>query len=390
MRLYKRGLVWWTDFAVQGTRFRKSLEAGTKGEAKSRANEEIAKAQQGLILANLTDFARLNFGPALDRWLEERESGIGRRKPLAPKTTQTEAERAVIVKRHLGAWPVKKVEAATIHEYIAKRKKEGVSNGTINRELDLIRGVLKKASRWAIMADQVKGLPPGETIGRAFTDDERSRLLAAAKKKPEWQNARLAFSLSLNTSMRPCEIRSLQWRDVDWFEKVIALRVSKTDAGKRTIPLNPAAFAVIVELRDRAKLLFGSDLEPEWYLFYGSEHGGFDSKTGSIARPDPRRPVGHWRRAWTAIMKEAGVTGARFYDSRHTAVTDLLESPDVSEEVAKAIVGHVSRKMLERYSHQRIQAKREAVATLSSPRRRQVNIEEEQEREEQSTRPARN
>jgi integrase len=147
---------------------------------------------------------------------------------------------------------------------------------------------------------------------------------------------------------------------------------------------------VIVELRDRAKLLFGSDLEPEWYLFYGSQHGGFDPQTGSLARPNPARPVGHWRRAWKAIMKEAGVSKARFYDSRHTAVTDLLESPDVSEEVAKAIVGHVSRKMLERYSHQRIQAKRAAVATLSLPRRRQVNIEEAGDQGEPITPPARN
>jgi integrase len=60
------------------------------------------------------------------------------------------------------------------------------------------------------------------------------------------------------------------------------------------------------------------------------------------------------------------VSQARFYDSRHTAVTDLLENPKVSEEVAKAIVGHVSRKMLERYSHQRMEAKRAAVAALTS------------------------
>jgi len=256
--------------------------------------------------------------------------------------------------------------------------------------LDLIRGVLKKASRWAIMADKVKGLPPGETIGRAFTDDERSRLLAAARSKPEWQTARLAFELSLNTSMRPCELKGLQWRDVDWFQKVVSLRKSKTDAGKRTIPLNPSAFAAIVELRERARMLFGGDLEPDWYLFYGTERGGFDAATGSLARPDPSRPVGHWRRAWKAIMQEAGVSGARFYDSRHTAVTDLLESPDVSEEVAKAIVGHVSRKMLERYSHQRIEAKRKAVATLSTPKRGPVIIEKEVFDDADENPPARN
>ena len=101
--------------------------------------------------------------------------------------------------------------------------------------------------------------------------------------------------------------------------------------------------------------LFGASLAPEWHLFFWT-HG----------KADPLRPVGHWRKAWKAITKAAGVSQARFYDSRHTAVTDLLQDPKVSEEVTKAIVGHVSRKMLERYSHQRMEAKRAAMAGLDA------------------------
>jgi hypothetical protein len=40
------------------------------------------------------------------------------------------------------------------------------------------------------------------------------------------------------------------------------------------------------------------------------------------------------------------------------------KNPEVSEEVAKSIMGHASRKMLERYSHQRIEAKRAALDAL--------------------------
>ena len=219
----------------------------------------------------------------------------------------------------------------------------------------MIRGTLKWAQRWSLLGDAVKNLPPGETVGRALTAEEKTKLLTTAAQKPEWQNARLALILALNTSMRPTEMRNLQWRDVDWFEGAVNLRMSKTTAGIRTIPLNNEAYAAVLELRERAVELFGTDLAPEWYLFF-STHG----------KLDPLRPVGHWRRAWKAIMKQAGVSKARFYDSRHTALRDLLQNPKVSEEVAKAIVGHVSRRMLERYSHQRMEAKRAAVAALSS------------------------
>lgn len=54
----------------------------------------------------------------------------------------------------------------------------------------------------------------------------------------------------------------------------------------------------------------------------------------------------------------------RWHDLRHSFITRLLEDPNVSEETIRALAGHVSKKMLERYSHIRIQAKQAAIAAL--------------------------
>ena len=54
----------------------------------------------------------------------------------------------------------------------------------------------------------------------------------------------------------------------------------------------------------------------------------------------------------------------RWHDCRHTFITRLAENPNVSEETIRSLAGHVSRKMLERYSHIRISAKQVASATL--------------------------
>jgi len=53
------------------------------------------------------------------------------------------------------------------------------------------------------------------------------------------------------------------------------------------------------------------------------------------------------------------------YDLRHHAITGLLEDESVSERTVIELAGHVSRAMLERYSHIRMRTKREAVDALA-------------------------
>jgi hypothetical protein len=61
------------------------------------------------------------------------------------------------------------------------------------------------------------------------------------------------------------------------------------------------------------------------------------------------------------------LAGLRFHDLRHHAITELAES-QTSDSTIMALAGHVSRKMLEHYSHVRQDAKRDAVNLLSAKR----------------------
>jgi integrase len=58
---------------------------------------------------------------------------------------------------------------------------------------------------------------------------------------------------------------------------------------------------------------------------------------------------------------------ARFleHDNRHTLVTELSES-GAGDEVIMSIAGHVSRAMLSRYSHVRMEAKRRALDEIAA------------------------
>ena len=60
---------------------------------------------------------------------------------------------------------------------------------------------------------------------------------------------------------------------------------------------------------------------------------------------------------------KSSTEGLRFQDLRHHAITELAES-QASEATVLAIAGHVSKKMLERYSHVRLKAKRAALDAI--------------------------
>ena len=58
----------------------------------------------------------------------------------------------------------------------------------------------------------------------------------------------------------------------------------------------------------------------------------------------------------------------RWHDNRHTLVTELSES-GAGDEVIMSIAGHVSRAMLSRYSHVRMEAKRRALDEIAARQR---------------------
>jgi len=55
----------------------------------------------------------------------------------------------------------------------------------------------------------------------------------------------------------------------------------------------------------------------------------------------------------------------RWHDNRHTLVTELAEG-GAGDEVIVSIAGHVSRAMLSRYSHVRMEAKRRALDEIAA------------------------
>ena len=161
-------------------------------------------------------------------------------------------------------------------------------------EIGILRRILKRAKRWHLVEDEVPRLPERRDIGRALQQEEKLRLLRVAQSKPEWETAYLASVLALNTTMRGCEVKQLRWRDIDFMDHCLVIRCSKTLAGERVIPLNANAYNAILRLRERAQMLFGPDLQADWYVFPSAE---------GYSTPDPTKPMSGWRSAWRSLTR---------------------------------------------------------------------------------------
>jgi integrase len=353
--LHRRRGIWHATLRVNGTW--RELSTGTRNwqAARKKRREMLASIEAGRLPAEM---AKWPMSKAAQVWLD------GRRHKTARGTQVLEGFLSKVIVREFPARCLAEVTADNIRAYQAARAKV-VAPRTINAEMAVLRGMMKAAKLWGRIADDYKPLKEPRGPGRALQPEEEAALFRTAASRPQWHVAYCAAVLAANTCCRGGEIKGLRLADVDLFNKVIAIRrdSTKTDAGARVVPLNDAAMWALGRLLERAQALGAS--EPQHYLLpLERQH---QSKLGESCKGkgfDPAQPMRSWRTAWRKLAEQAGLKALRFHDLRHHGITKLAEA-GVPDQTLMAIAGHVSREMLEHYSHVRAEAKRAAVASIS-------------------------
>jgi integrase len=221
---------------------------------------------------------------------------------------------------------------------------------TVNRASGTFLTPLSR--RIQVLWPKVKRNEEPKDTGRALTPEEEARLLNALEEARSPVLSTFVKALLL-TCARCGELTGMRWEQVDLAQRVLTVGKAKTDAGTgRQIPMNQELFDV---MKDHALWFterFGETL-PTHYLF----------PAGACWPKDPTQPSKRFKTAWGNLRKKANVH-CRIHDLRHHALTKLAES-GASDSTILAIAGHLSRAMLERYSHIRMNAKRQAVEFLS-------------------------
>ena len=358
MSLYRRGEVWWYKFRFNGQLVRES--ARTNSKTLARQAEQSRRRELELAVNRIPKRDRMPlFSLAAQEWLRGKMT-------LAPKSLERYRQCVQILLTHFGNRLVCDFDARDIAEYQRRRLSAGVSNRTVNYEVGTLRGILRHFGLWGSLADRVRSLPENHDVGRAVSQEDEKGLMCAAQQSRSPALLPLLI-LSEDTGLRASEVRALRHRDVKIFpaganvaRSEVVVPKSKTPAGTgRTMPLTQRASAVLAMW-----LSCFPNARPESFLFPRHKVGmGGNSRSPRIWAVDLSRPMGSWKKAWARACKVAGVR-YRWHDLRHTFVSRLAENPNVSEQTIRALAGHVSERMLERYSHIRRHAKDAAITAL--------------------------
>ncbi len=376
--IYKRGGHWHMDATVAGVRYREALDTTDRREASALEKKRIAEIQAGKGASKSgREFARKPFNAAADLFLEDRKPHV------AERTYVLERNLLFPLRRYFGDQLLVRIKAEDVAAYQRMRRSTGISGRTLNMEIGVLRRIMRRGRTWSIIAEDVKmDREIKGAVGKALRREDIERLFRTAATRDEWLVVYCAAVLAVRTTCRGIELKHLRWQDVDLFQRVITIRRSKTQAGHRAIPLNTDAMAALGQLYVRAKTVGFTD--PNHFVFPSCERNKFD----------PMKPQKTWRTAWRSLVSEvarqagreaasrvlqqgikAGVRawraaakpfqGFRFHDLRHQAITELAEA-GASDAALMAVAGHLSREMLEHYSHVRMSAKREALDKISS------------------------
>lgn len=247
----------------------------------------------------------------------------------------------------LGTKAKQTLDAVTPEDIVRYRNDlaEKVSGATVNKNLKALRGAWTQAVKDGLIQRNVfAGVELVKTVNgrrRALTVDELRSLLAIADS--EWRGIILA---GLYTGQRLGDIVSLRWSAVDLSAGLIHFRTQKTGADL-TLP-------IAAPLMEHLMTIAGHD-DPKAYVF--PENAGLGQTTVSARFTAMLERVGiitltdaekrHLKQDKGQRRESKGVS---FHSLRHTA-TSMLKNADVTDAVAREIIGHKSEAVSRLYTH---------------------------------------
>ena len=242
--------------------------------------------------------------------------------------------------KHLMPWigdvPLERIHRGTLQPWLEFRQREGVSTGTINHGLKVVRRILNLAAgewmdehglTWLAAVPKIKLLPDTDKrMPYPLSWEEQDRLI----KELPGHLQRMAL-YKVNTGCREQEVCQLRW---NWEVKLPELETSvfvlpsndefqTKNAQERIVVLNSIAQSIVDEQRGK---------HPEFVFTYKG------NPTGKILNSS-------WKRARIA----AGLPNIRVHDLRHT-FGHRLRAAGVGFEDRQDLLGHKSERITTHYS----------------------------------------
>jgi integrase len=334
MGLYKRGETWWMSFTANGKQKCESTKTTNKRSAQKildRRTAEILEGRFHLVAST---------APKLEAYSRQFLDTIRN-----PNTKKRYASSRANLQAYFGDVSLARITTDAIEGFKTARIALGVRPATVNRDLAVLRRMLKIAAKRRLLP--VSPFSDVEMFEERkdrrqphiLTFEEEERLLSKAPN-----HIRVLVVVILETGLRSRrEALALSWRDIDFADETIQIRQSKSLAGVRSVPMTPRCKAELLAWRNARG--------PEF-----SEH----------VFANPSRPSKHLtdvRVAWENALKDAGLDAFWIYDLRHTFASRITEAGAPQIFVAQ-LMGHSNPNILQTYAKAIDEYRRSAIRKL--------------------------
>ncbi|MGA9424672.1 MAG: hypothetical protein WBV33_06310, partial [Terracidiphilus sp.] len=219
MSLFPRGDVWWYEFYFAGQRIRESTKSTSKTVAREAEKNRRRELEEGFN--NITDQRRERIRTFRDM-AEDFYDAYKLRLP----DSAVFAEYAIRhLNRLLGAKMLVDFSEAVVTKYQNDRLSEKASPKTINEEVGFLLRILGEPGdliRVRLRKKKMLKLKTREVIGKAYSEDEKNRMLQEAAKARS-PHIYLALTLALNAGMRDGEIKQLTWAQINFAKQYLAV-----------------------------------------------------------------------------------------------------------------------------------------------------------------------
>jgi integrase len=317
--LYLRGDIWWVKIRVDGRPVYESSKSPKKSEAIKLRDKMLAKKSRGELSGGSAD--KVLIGELLDDILK---SDI---KPSTRYVMEKVIEKNI--RPFFGKIRAQRLTTDLMDRYREKRKGEGRSDSTANRELSILRTSFHNARKRTppkVLVVPYFPIVAETNIRKGFlTDEQHDKLLG---ELPE--ELKPLFVTGYITGLRRGEITSIQWPQVDFEAGLITLGKGETK--------NDEARSVPILDGDMRELLTAAKKERDkrW-----PESPWVFSRNGER--------ILDFRWAWDEACKRAGVPDLNFHDLRRTAVRNMRRA-GIPQVIRMKISGHKTDSMERRYN----------------------------------------
>src|SRR5260370_22170679 len=211
MSVFKNGRFYHYEFQLDGRRHRGSTGTANKSQAiaeERRQRERLEKSYSQIIEDEAREQQRKTIQEAADEFLLDYK---------AKHESATFAAYAVRhVTDHLGEKLVVEITPSVVKRYQTDRLSESAGPKTINDEVVLLLrlcGAQGDLIRATLRREKAMKLPTPPSPGRAYTADEKARMLAEAAKVRS-KNMYPALVVDLNCGLPDKSLRDLRWRQI--------------------------------------------------------------------------------------------------------------------------------------------------------------------------------